>query len=230
MSAFPIKIAFVEDHRALRDLLSEQLSSQGYQVGSFSCAEELDDYFIHQTADLLILDVNLPGENGFSIAQRYRAAYPEIHIIMLTVRDASAERVTGYGCGADLYIAKPVSPEELCAAVASIERRVRHRDHTEVRPQMNLQRLSLRWQDVELTLTQVEAVLLKGLIEAADNRLDYWRMIELLGMEVTEKSKGTLVVYVHRLNRKLSTLGLTDPAIRSLWKEGYQLTQRISLL
>jgi DNA-binding response OmpR family regulator len=211
-------------------VMGGHLSSHGYQVDGFSCAEELDDYFARQTADLLILDVNLPGENGFSIAQRYRAAYPQIHIIMLTVRGSTTERVNGYDSGADLYMAKPVSSEELSAAVASIERRIRHRDSVDARPEMDLQRLVLRWQDAEVPLTQVEAVLLKGLIEAGDNKLDYWRMIELLGMDVTEKSKGALGVYVHRLSRKLSALGLKDPAIRSLWKEGYQLTQKISLM
>ncbi len=230
MTLPPLRIAFVEDHRALREVMGGHLSSHGYQVNGFSCAEELDEFFSHQTADLLILDVNLPGENGLSISQRYRAAYPGIHVILLTVRGSSSERVEGYESGADLYMAKPVSAEELSAAVASIDRRIRHRDSEGSRPALDLHRLALRWMDDEVSLTQVEAALLKSLIEAVDNKLDYWRLIELLGMEVTEKSKSTLGVYIHRLNRKLSAVGLKEPAIRSLWKEGYQLTQKIMLL
>jgi DNA-binding response OmpR family regulator len=92
---------------------------------------------------------------------------------------------------------------------------------------MDLQRLTLQCLDIEVALSGAEATLLKSLIESVDNKLDYWRLIELLGMEVNDKSKSTLGVYVHRLNRKLVSLGLKDPVIRALWKEGYQLTHKI---
>ena len=222
-----IKIAYVEDHKALREVLVGYLNGLGYQAHGFSCAEELDEHFLRQSADLLILDINLPGESGISIAQRYRAAYPDINIIMLTVRGSPTERVNGYDSGADLYIAKPVASEEMGAAVGSIERRIRHRKSASTRPILDTQRLVLAWSGTEVSLTGVEAALLKALIEAIDNKLDYWRMIELLGMEVTDKSKGTLGVYVHRLNRKLASVGLKDPVIRAVWKEGYQLTHKI---
>lgn len=225
----PIRIAYVEDHKALREVLVDYLTSLGYQTQGFSCAEELDEHFRRQSADLLILDINLPGESGISIAQRYRAAYPDINIIMLTVRGSPTERVAGYDSGADVYIGKPVASEELGAAVGSIERRIRHRQSASTRPILDTQRLVLGWSGTEVNLSGIEAALLKALIEASDNKLDYWRMIEVLGMEVTDKSKGTLGVYVHRLNRKLVSVGLKDPVIRSIWKEGYQLTHKIHI-
>ena len=224
-----IRIAYVEDHKALREVLVDYLNTLGYQAEGFSCAEELDEHFSKQSAELLILDINLPGENGISIAQSYRAAYQNINIIMLTVRGSSIERVTGYDSGADLYIGKPVASEELGAAVGSIERRIRHRQSAVTRPILDTQHLVLTWSGAEVNLTGVEAALLKALIEAGDNKLVYWRMIELLGMEVTDKSKGALGVYVHRLNRKLVSVGLRDPVIRSIWKEGYQLTDKINI-
>jgi two-component system phosphate regulon response regulator OmpR len=222
-----MNIAYVEDHLALREVLIHDLTTRGYPAQGFSCAEELDEYFLHTVADLLILDLNLPGENGISIAQRYRAAYPGIYIIMLTARSAPSEKVTGYENGADLYLPKPVSSEELYAAISSIDRRMRSYQSIENNPVLHIQRMNLKNANQECSLSSAEIVMLKSLIEAHDHRLDYWRLLELLNKEVNDKNKSNLGVYIYRLNRKLADLGLKDPSIRSLWKEGYQLTQKI---
>lgn len=85
--------------------------------------EDLDDLAAH-TFDLLILDLNLPGENGLSIAQRYKRANPGCYIIMLTARSRLEDKVAGYESGADIYLTKPVSSAELIAAIKSLARRL----------------------------------------------------------------------------------------------------------
>lgn len=222
-----MNIVYVEDHTALREILCHDLQEKGFRVTGVSSGEELDEYFQHTKADLLILDINLPGESGTSIAQRYRAAHPEIYIIMLTVRSTASEKIIGYEHGADMYLPKPVSSEELHAALSSISRRLNRQQETEKHPTLDMQRMTLMYAGTEASLTGTEMLLLKSLIEANENRLDYWRLLEVIEKEINEKNKKNLGVYIHRLNRKLTDLGLHDPSIRALWKEGYQLTHKI---
>ncbi len=225
-----LSIAVVEDHKALREVFVEHLRNEGDQVFDCSCAEELDEFYVANKADILILDVNLPGENGISIAKRYRNAYPSIHIIMLTVRADVKDKIIGYESGADIYLPKPVSADELSAAINSIRRRVLGLRGANGAPQLDVLKRTISNQLLKIELSQTELAMIKGLIEAPDHSLEYWQLLELIGKETNDKNKATLTVYIHRLNNKLEELGIPDPAIKSLWKLGYQLTSDIIIL
>ncbi|MGI9143450.1 MAG: response regulator transcription factor, partial [Fluviibacter sp.] len=82
----PLKIALVEDNDDLRDLLFRDIAKARYAVQSAGCADDLDDLAAMMSFDVLVLDVNLPGENGFEIAQRYKQSNSSIYVIMLTAR------------------------------------------------------------------------------------------------------------------------------------------------
>ena len=226
----PLKILVVEDHKALREVFVDHLSQKGYDTLGVSSGEEVDEYFFSEIPDLLILDINLPGESGLSIGHRYRLAYPALNIIMLTVRAAPADKILGYDNGADIYLAKPVSSEELLAAVASVGRRVQQSRKVAGQASLDHKRMNFLYSNEKINLSQVETILLKALIEASENKLDYWQLIELLDKEPTEKNKSNLGVYVHRLNKKLTGAGMQDPVISSLWKEGYQLNEKIMIV
>jgi DNA-binding response OmpR family regulator len=225
-----LSIAVVEDHKALREVFVEHLQNEGDHVFACSCAEELDEFYVANKADILILDVNLPGENGISIAKRYRNAYPSIHIIMLTVRADVKDKIIGYESGADIYLPKPVSADELSAAINSIRRRVIGLRGSNGAPQLDVLKRTISNQLLKIEISQTELAMIKGLIEAPDHSLEYWQLLELIGKETNDKNKATLTVYIHRLNNKLEELGIPDPAIKSLWKLGYQLTSDIIIL
>ncbi len=219
----PLHVAIVEDHLDLRDLFADFLRGQGHDVVAFSFGDELDDYLPLNDCELLILDINLPGEDGYSIAARLRAANPALHIIMLTARTAVEDRIRGYASGADLYLAKPVSPAELGAAVGSIARRVAAvRDRS---PQLGLdvERLLLSAEHGEVALSQPEAQLLKAMAVAPGANLDYWRCMELLELPADERGKASLEVRISRLKKKIRAAGITGPIIKALRKEGYHL-------
>lgn len=127
----PLRIAVLEDHDDLRDLTMSALAGVGYEVFGAFDAEELDDLLAHRQIDLLVLDLNLPGENGLSVARRLKTASADLFIIMVTAMGALADRINGYGQGADLYLCKPVSVDELLAAVANIANRVAMRQAVE---------------------------------------------------------------------------------------------------
>jgi DNA-binding response OmpR family regulator len=223
-----LKIALVEDNDDLRDLLMRDLLRAGYVAWGASCAEELDKLATENSFNLIVLDLNLPGESGIDIARRYKQSNPGCYIVMLTARTQLEDKVAGYSAGADIYLTKPVSSAELLAAIGSVSRRLSEKpikwDAT-----LNLIDLTLT-ASRSVSLNRFEAVILKSLCESANRHLPYFRLIENFGEEVTETSKATLEVRVVRLRKKMEEIGLDRRAIRALRGEGYQLIPQIQVI
>ncbi len=114
-------LLLVEDNQALNEVLTEFLSDSGFSVTSHLCGEEINTIM---GFELAILDLNLPGEDGLSVAARIKAASPRTGIILLTIRSELDEKLKGYEVGADVFLAKPVDPVELLAVIKSVGRRV----------------------------------------------------------------------------------------------------------
>lgn len=127
------RIAVVEDEAPLRNDLVEYLSGCGHQTVGCEDAPALDRALAEGGADILVLDVNLPGENGFSIAKRMREQ-SEIGIIMLTARGVNVDRVVGLEIGADVYLVKPVELRELEAQIRTLARRMKLNETGEEAP------------------------------------------------------------------------------------------------
>ncbi len=114
----------VDDDRRIRALLLRFLQGEGYRVTTAETAREARAKLESLDFDLLILDVMMPGENGFDLARAIRAG-STVPILMLTARDEKESRILGLEMGADDYLAKPFEPRELALRVASILRRAR---------------------------------------------------------------------------------------------------------
>jgi DNA-binding response OmpR family regulator len=119
-----INVAVVEDDPDLCGSIQRYLSLVGMTVKGAGSGEELDALLADFTPDLLVLDVNLPGEDGFSIAARLRSR-SKVGIVMLTARGQLDDRVLGLTAGADAYLVKPVQFRELEAVIHSLARRLR---------------------------------------------------------------------------------------------------------
>jgi DNA-binding response OmpR family regulator len=120
-----IRVVACEDHAVMRTFIVSGLSQFGIVVAGVSDGVELSAYLDTHPVDIIILDIGLPGEDGYSIAARLRQERPNLGIIMLTARDQTDDRVQGLDSGADLYFAKPVDLRELASAVGSLHRRLR---------------------------------------------------------------------------------------------------------
>ena len=223
-----LKIALVEDNDDLRDLLLRDISRAGYDVQGAGCADDLDDLAATTTFDVLILDINLPGENGFEIARRYKQANPDVFIVMLTARVGTDDKVSGYESGADMYLTKPVSSAELMAAIGSVCRRLQ-KPSSNAEIMLNVREMLLTG-DGSTELNRQETVMLKALIESSNGNLPYYRLLELCGEEVNATSKATLEVRIVRLRKKLGDVGVEGKSIRAIRGEGYQLLQRIRIV
>ena len=121
----PLEIVLVEDHDDLRRVTAVLLAERGHHVVGLSSAEEVDDSILLPKPDVFILDLNLPGEDGLTLAKRIRNAQPRVGIVLTTVRSELRDRLDGYESGADIYLPKPTDFEELTAAVEALGRRVR---------------------------------------------------------------------------------------------------------
>jgi two-component system phosphate regulon response regulator OmpR len=116
------RILVVDDEPELRRVLAEYLAKHGFAVRTAAGGAELDTLLGEQAADLLILDINMPGENGISIARRVRAG-GHVPILMLTAADEVVDRVVGLEIGADDYVTKPFDLRELLARIRAVLRR-----------------------------------------------------------------------------------------------------------
>ncbi len=116
-------ILVVDDDQEIRELLDEYLSKMGFTVSTVNDGEQMRNYIAeHHYPDLILLDVMLPGEDGFSLCQHIRKE-SNVPIIMLTAVSDEADQIVGLEIGADDYIAKPFSPRQLMARIKALLRR-----------------------------------------------------------------------------------------------------------
>lgn len=122
----PQKILVIEDEPTLSRLLSYNLSQEGYETKVMDHGGEGLQEALNQNYDLILLDIMLPGMNGFEVLTKLRQKGNVTPVIILTARTAEDEVVQGLKCGADDYITKPFGVKELLARVSAVLRRTRH--------------------------------------------------------------------------------------------------------
>lgn len=225
-----VNIVVVEDNLALQTLMVDHLLGEGYQVHGVGDADELADWMATQQVDILVLDINLPGESGLSIATRLREVNPMLYIVMLTARSSEKDKTIGYESGADVYLTKPASAAEVSAAIASIYRRMTIYQNDRRVLTLNLQKKQLAGRVATVGLGSMEVILLKALAEAPSQKLDFWRLLELVEKEPTEKDKSALGVQIYRLKQKISEASGEEIAIKSVFNEGYQLATMVRII
>lgn len=224
-----LNILVVEDHDDLREATVAALAAMGYAVQGVASAEAIDDEAGRFAADIVLLDLNLPGEDGLSVSRRLRAAEPDIGIIMVTARNQAKDVMQGYSSGADIYVAKPASPEELHAAVQALARRIRPDKRVAAPLAINMQTLQLVGPQGAVHLSDHECQLLAALNRAKSRRLETWQMLELLGKAVDDNEKRALTVQFVRMRKKLADVSGVEPTIKSIRGSGYQLCVAIEI-
>ena len=227
-------VAVVEDHDDLRELTVNALTEQGHRVVGLSCAEEVAERLQGQPIDVFVLDLNLPGEDGLSLAQRLRQAQPHVGLVMLTARTSLDERLQGYQGGADVYLCKPIEVVELCAAVAAVGRKHLSSstggEDVAMGWSLDLKQMTLSGpNNAQVHMTHGDATLLQALITAPGRRLQFWQMGEALEGRSDALSKSNIEVRVARLRKKIAQVNGPSNAIQALRGEGYQLTVPVQL-
>ena len=220
-----LNIVLVEDNAALRESMLDVLAAEGHHVVGFESAESFVANCSAATVDVLVLDLNLPGQDGLSLARDLRAAWPKVGIIMLTARGAPEERQSGYESGADIYLAKPSSAPELTASIWALARRLGRKETAPRHIVLDIKAMTLTGPSGTVTLTSGEASLLEAFVQAPGNRL----VTEGEDAKVDANSKATLGVKIVRLRKKLVAAGAVGRPINAIRNLGYQLSVPITL-
>ena len=119
-------ILVVDDDAEVRDMIAEYLTTHGFEVAQAGSGEEMRSALARRVPDVVLLDLNLPGEDGLTLA-RYLREHHNVGIIMVTAAGEVVDRIVGLEVGADDYVAKPFDPRELRARLKSVLRRVQAR-------------------------------------------------------------------------------------------------------
>jgi DNA-binding response OmpR family regulator len=226
MSRTPF-VAVIEDHDVLREMTVDLLRQANWCVCGYDSAESFCEAGHVHPVDVVILDVQLPGEDGLSLAARLRECQPDLGIVMLTVCDAIQQRVQGYAQGADIYLAKPMVAEELVAAVSALLRRLMRPPITASAWSLDSARCQLVGAGTVVPLHAPEAALLRAFAMAVDHTLDTWQIQEIVGSD--ESTRLAVAIRMSRLRKKLLQAGAHDPVLRSVRGRGYRLLVDLTL-
>ena len=207
----------------LADGLLRSLAMPGYAVDRIAHGERADSYLQSETYDLVVLDIGLPGIDGFEVLRRLRARGSKTPVLVLTARDAVEDRIHGLDLGADDYLTKPFVLGEFEARVRALIRR----GDNERAPQLvcgalRMDTTALRaWMgEQELALTAREWTILEVLLRQLGQVISKKRITEAVKDWEQDVTPNTVEVHISRLRRKLGSAG---PQIRAVRGFGYLL-------
>lgn len=224
-----MKILVAEDDRDIADLIAHYLHKQGWEACLVSAGDEALAHAKRQPVDLIILDLMLPGLSGLEVCRALRGdkSTEAIPIIMVTARADEKDRILGLDIGADDYLAKPFSPNELVARVRALMRRSKRADESPATLSfgpivMDLSRHTVEDDGRDVKLTAKEFLLLQYLLEHRGRVLSRDLLLgDVWGYRYTGGTR-TVDVHVRRLREKLPAL---VDALVTVKQFGYKLAE-----
>ena len=234
MDEQPTKILVVDDDADLRRLLGEYLTREGFEVAGVENGTAMDAWLAEHDADLLILDLMLPGEDGLSLARRLRTS-SQIPIVMLSARGEDVDRIVGLEVGADDYLSKPFNPRELLARIRAVLRRQTQTAAAAAEDggglvfgpyRMDPERRELSRDGEPVPLTGGEFDLLLVLVERPNRVLDRDSLLDLIKGYERSPFDRSIDVQVARLRAKIEPDTKQPRYIRTVWGRGYVFTPR----
>ena len=223
-----MRILVAEDDSLLADGLIRALRNAGYATDSVLDGRAADSALMTQQFDLLILDIGMPGLDGFQVLKRARERKIDVPVLILTALDAVENRVKGLDLGADDYLVKPFELTELEARVRALTRRARGNagtviTHGEMTFDPKVRIASLRGQPLDLSAREI--ALLEIFLARVGRVVNKEQIIDLLCQWGEEVSANAVEVYVHRLRKKLEPANIRLSTLRGL---GYCLEKPVN--
>ena len=229
-------VAILDDDPEIRSLLEQNLRSAGFEVSTASNGRDLKTILEHQTIDLIVLDLMLPGEDGLTICRELRAE-SNIPIIMLTAMTHEADRIIGLEMGADDYLTKPFSPRELVARIKATLRRQgmvttqsedRRRTAVFEGWKLDVVRRELRDpDDVLVDLTSGEFDLLAALIERPNRLMTRDLLLDITKGRQADVFDRSIDITISRLRQKIEEDPKNPQFIKTVRGKGYIFSAEI---
>ena len=218
-----MRVLQVEDDAVLGDALLNALRRAGYAVDWARSGTEADVALQDQVYDAVVLDLNLPGMDGFEVLHRLRSRRSDTPVLILTARDALDDRVRGLDLGADDYMLKPFDMPEFLARVRALLRRGGAATSNEVeygRLRYDMTARSVMADGQPLSLSARELGVLEALLMRAGKAVAKEALMEKLCSWDEDLGSNAIEVYVHRLRKKLEPFGVEIQTVRGL---GYMI-------
>jgi DNA-binding response OmpR family regulator len=228
----PARVLVVDDDRRLRDLLRQFLADEGFAVRTAADGREMTAALAEAPADLIVLDLMLPGEDGLALCRRLRTGGSAVAVIMLTAKGDDADRITGLDAGADDYLPKPFNPRELVARIHAVLRRgtavvpapVPADDPPPIRfgpfvLDVAMRRLERDGQPV--AMTSGEFALLRALAMHAGMPLTRERLMELARGREYDQTDRAIDVQVSRVRKLIEDDPSKPRWLQTVWGLGY---------
>ena len=223
------EVLIVDDDDHIRDVVRFALQKEGFLTREVGDGEEALRLFQTRGADLVILDIKMPGMDGLDVCRSLRQE-TEVPVLFLSSKDEEIDRIIGLEMGGDDYVTKPFSPRELVARVKAILRRLEPRpekqpvgDLRQGRLRLDTDRYKTYWDDREVILTATEFNLLRTLLSRPGNV--YTREVLMNGAYLKGQivSDRTIDSHIRRLRAKFNSMG-GDP-IATVHGVGYRLRE-----
>ena len=222
------KVLVLEDESSIRSFIVINLRRAGYQVVEAESGEQaLELLSQHSDVRVALLDIMLPGIDGFEVCRRIRATNPTIGIIMLTARSQEMDKVTGLMTGADDYVTKPFSPAELTARVDALMRRsgggtVEAGEISQPPFLLNTRNRTLEKNGQRVKLTQVEYSIVKMFMENPGKALSREEILDAVWGHDYFGELKIVDVNIRRLRLKIEDNATNPIYITTIWGYGYK--------
>ncbi len=222
-------IYLADDEKSIRELLHSFLASDGYTVRSFESGDALLEAFRQEPAELVILDIMMPGTDGLTVCRELRAV-SDIPIILLTAKDSELDYVMGISQGSDDYLTKPFRPTILLMKVKALLRRV-EMDRGKTAAEDELHYGDIRYSATEnvifygaapVSLTQTELRLLSYMMKQPEKAYSREELLSAVWGFDSEVETRVTDETLRRIRKKLLQAGSTV-SVSTIWGFGYKL-------
>ena len=228
------RVLVVDDERAIADLVVELLAREGMDARACYSGDAALDAFAKETFDIVILDIMMPGIDGFEVCSRLRAA-SDVPIIFLSAKDEETDKVVGLMLGGDDYVVKPFKHRELVARIRARLRRL----HSAAAPDranrmveangiaVDLDAYAASLHGEPLALTPKEFGVLALLVRRAGSPVSAREIYESVwGEPFLSSSANSVMVHIRHLRAKLATIDSSEELIETAWGVGYRVPRR----
>lgn len=214
MQTLPVKLLLADDEAAMRRGVATALAARGFEVDEAASGEEAIAQLRGWPADVVLLDVNMPGMGGIEACRQIRGTWPKAAIIMITVRDAEDDIVEALEAGADDYVVKPFRIRELAARIAAVLRRAGASFSASPETlragklELNSGRRTVKKAGAEIHLSPIEFNLLELLMQHEDTPLEHTKLLRTIWGPEYGHELEYLRTYIRMIRRKIED----DPA------------------